>query len=80
MLQVFIFSGDDVLPDLAMQHCFLTVQQLVYRVGVGVDCCEVLDLSLVGPELVRPLHVNSFTVLSDSADRVHLLQHRELRM
>lgn len=48
MLQVFIFLGDDVLPDLALRHqLLLEVQQLVDRVGVGVVLLEALDL---GPD------------------------------
>lgn len=48
MLQVFIFSGDEVLLDLLLQHQLLhTVQQLINGVSVGVDCLKALDL---GPD------------------------------
>lgn len=48
MLQVFIFNGNDVLPDLVQQHqLFCVVQQLLDGVGVGVGESESLDL---GPD------------------------------
>lgn len=43
MLQVFIFGGDDMLPDL--QHWLLPAsQQLTDAESLGIDQLETLDL------------------------------------
>ena len=48
MLQVFVFSGNDVLLNLVQQYqLLLKVQQPIDGGGVGIELLEMLDL---GPE------------------------------
>lgn len=48
MLQVFVFSGNDVLLNLVQQYQLLfKIQQLIDGEGVGTERLEMLDL---GPE------------------------------